>query len=311
MQKKMTVMTRILSTLFLCLLFMRPALSQGELNCSVRISTPQLQNTDRRVFDQLEVAIQDFLNNTKWTKDPFEQEERIKCNFIFTIKTEQENNTFDADLAVQAVRPVYASGYETPLLSHLDKDVTFQYDQNQPIEFLPDATDNQNLPALLAFYVYTILGLDYDSFSLYGGDQHLLMAQQIVTNIQNSPTNRSSGWRPADGGKNRNRYWIIENLLNPRVRPYRAAMYTYHRKGLDLFSNDPNAAKAAILQALEEVDKVNTAYFNSMITQMFANAKKDELVEMWKSGTKQQKDRVLQIMTKIDPANSQRYREMM
>ncbi|MBL7775439.1 MAG: DUF4835 family protein [Saprospiraceae bacterium] len=304
-------MTRILSTLFLCLLFMRPALSQGELNCSVRISTPQLQNTDRRVFDQLEVAIQDFLNNTKWTKDPFEQEERIKCNFIFTIKTEQENNTFDADLAVQAVRPVYASGYETPLLSHLDKDVTFQYDQNQPIEFLPDATDNQNLPALLAFYVYTILGLDYDSFSLYGGDQHLLMAQQIVTNIQNSPTNRSSGWRPADGGKNRNRYWIIENLLNPRVRPYRAAMYTYHRKGLDLFSNDPNAAKAAILQALEEVDKVNTAYFNSMITQMFANAKKDELVEMWKSGTKQQKDRVLQIMTKIDPANSQRYREMM
>lgn len=303
-------MNRILSTLLLAL-FLGQAYGQGELNCTVRISTPQLQNTDRRVFDQLEVSIREFLNNTKWTKDAFEPEERIKCNFIFTIKTEQENNVFEADLAVQAVRPVFGSGYETPMISHLDKDVSFQYDQNQPIEFLPDATDNQNLPALLAFYVYAILGLDYDSYSLYGGDAHLLMAQQIVTNIQNSQTNRSSGWRPADGGKNRNRYWMIENLLNPRVRPYRAAMYTYHRKGLDLFSTDPTAAKTAVLQALEEVDKVNTAYFNSMITQMFANAKKDELVEMWKAGTKQQKDRVLQIMTKIDPANSQRYREMM
>ncbi|MBK8966282.1 MAG: DUF4835 family protein [Lewinellaceae bacterium] len=270
-----------------------------------------MQNTDRSVFDQLQVAIADFLNNTKWTKDVFEQEERIKCNFIFTIKTEQENNSFEAELAVQAVRPVFGSGYETPLISHLDKDVAFRYDQTQPIEFLPDATDNQNLPALLAFYVYTILGLDYDSYSLYGGDPHLLMAQQIVTNIQNSQTNRSGGWKPADGGKNRNRYWIIENLMNPRVRPYRAAMYTYHRKGLDLFSTDIEAGKTAILQALEDVDKVNTAYFNSMITQMFANAKKDELVEMWKVGDKPKKDRVVQIMTKIDPANSQRYREIL
>lgn len=302
-------MIRILFTLFFAAL-LGQAFAQGELNCTVRISTPQLQNTDRRVFDELENSIREFLNNTKWTNDAFEQEERIKCNFIFTIKTEQEGNIFDADLAVQAVRPVFGSGYETPLLSHLDKDVTFQYDQNQPIEFLPDATDNQNLPALLAFYVYIILGMDYDSYSLYGGDQHLLTAQQIVTNIQNSPTNRTSGWRPGDGGKNRNRYWIIENLLNPRVRPYRAAMYTYHRKGLDLFASDVEAGKTAILQALEEVDKVNTAYFNSMITQMFANAKKDELVEMWKIGAKAQKDRVQQIMSKIDPANSQRYREI-
>lgn len=285
-------------------------MAQGELNCTVRIVTPQLQVTDRRVFDQLEIALRDFLNNTKWTNDIFEQDERIKCNFILTVKTEQANNTFDAELAVQSVRPVYGSGYETPMLSHLDKDISFQYEQNQPIQFQVDASDNQNLPALFAFYAYVILALDYDSFSLYGGEQHLLTAQQIVTNIQNSPNNRSSGWRPADGGKNRNRYWIVENLLNPRVRPYRGAMYTYHRKGLDLFSSDIESGKTAVLQALEEVDKVNTAYFNSMITQMFANSKKDELVEMWKIGSKPQKDRVQQIMTKVDPANTPRYREI-
>lgn len=300
-----------ITVLLLLLLSAVQATAQGgELNCTVRVSTPTLQRTDRKVFDQLEVSLRDFLNTTKWTNDVFEQDERIKCNFILTIKSEQDANIFEAELAVQAVRPVYGSGYETPLLSHLDKDIVFQYEQFQPIEFLPDATDNQNLPAILAFYAYIILAMDYDSFSAYGGEQYLQTALQLVTNIQNSSTNRFNGWRPADGGKNRNRYWIIENLLNPRVRPYRAAMYTYHRKGLDMFSTDPNTGKVAILQALEEIEKVNTAYFNSMIVQMFANAKKDELVEMWKVGAKAQKDRVQQIMTKIDPANSQRYREI-
>ncbi|MCB0527954.1 MAG: DUF4835 family protein [Lewinellaceae bacterium] len=284
--------------------------AQGELNATVRVSTPQLQKNDRKVFDQLETSLRDFLNNTKWTQDAFEPEERVKCNFILTISEEQDNNIFRAELAVQATRPVFGSGYETALLSHLDKDVVFAYEQSQPIEFLADATDNQNLPALFAFYAYVILGLDYDSYSLYGGDQYLLTAQQIVTNIQNSSTNSTPGWRPADGGKNRNRYWIIENLLNPRVKPYRSAMYNYYRKGLDMFTTDMDKAKSVILQSLEEIEKVNTAYFNSMIIQMFANAKKDELVEMWKVAGRPQKERVIQIMTKIDPANSQRYREI-
>lgn len=294
----------------LILLFSSSVFAQSELIATVRVSTPQLQKNDRRVFDQMEVALRDFLNNTKWTQERFEPDERIECNFIFTIKTELDNNVFEAELAVQATRPVFGSGYKTALLSHLDKDIVFTYEQNQPIEFLRDATDNQNLPALMAFYVYVILGMDFDSFSLYGGEPYLLTAQQIVTNIQNSSTNGSSGWRPNDGGKNRNRYWIIENLLNPRVKPYRAAMYTYYRKGLDMFTTDVDKGKTSILQALEDVDKVSIAYFNSMIIQMFANAKKDELVEMWKVGSRPQKERVMQIMTKIDPANSQRYREI-
>lgn len=284
--------------------------AQGELNASVRVSTPQLQRNDRKVFDQLEVSLKEFLNNTKWTNDNFEQEERIKCNFILTISKELDGNVFEAELAVQATRPVFGSGYETPLISHLDKDVVFTYEQNQPIEFLRDNPENQNLPAMLAFYVYIILGMDYDSFSQYGGEQYLLTAEKIITNIQNSSSNSATGWRPSDGGKNRNRYWIMENLLNPRVRPFRNAIYTYHRKGLDMFTTNQDQGKAAILLALEDIDKVSAAYFNSMIIQMFSYAKKDELVEMWKIAPKQQKDRVIQIMSKIDPANTQRYREI-
>lgn len=294
---------------FLLLISTFALYAQGEIDATVRISTPQLQQADRRDFDQLEVVLRDFLNNTKWTQDRFEPDERIKCNFIFTISEELGNNSYRAEVAVQAVRPIYGSDFRSPLISHLDKDCVFSYQQNQPIEFLLDAADNQTLPAILAYYVYIILGMDYDSFSLYGGEQYYLTAQQIVTNTQ-SGSNAAAGWRPADGGKNRNRYWLIENLLNPRVKPYRAAMYTYYRKGFDLFTINIDQGKTAILQALEEIDKVNIAYFNSMIVQMFANAKKDELVEMWKVGTKAQKDRVMQIMSKIDPANGQRYREI-
>lgn len=286
------------------------ASAQNELLASVRISTPQLQRNDRRVFDQLEVSLRDFLNNTKWTNDNFDQEERIKCSFIITISKESDGNVFEGELAIQATRPVYGSGYETPLISHLDKDIIFTYEQNQPIEFFRDNPDNQNLPAIMAYYVYIILGMDYDSFSQFGGENHLLTAEKIVTNIQNSGGNIAPGWRPADGGKNRNRYWLMENLLNPRMRPFRTAMYTYHRKGLDMFTVNQDQAKAAILLALEEIDKVSVAYFNSMIVQMFSYSKKDELVEMWKIAPKAQKDRVIQIMTKIDPANGQRYREI-
>ncbi|MCC7245843.1 MAG: DUF4835 family protein [Saprospiraceae bacterium] len=303
------MLNKILLLFFACFIA-QMANAQGELNASVRVSTPQLQRTERRVFDELEITLKTFLNTTKWTSDIYEPDERIECNFILTISEELDNNGFKGELAVQSTRPVYGSGYKTALLSHLDKDITFTYEQNQPIEFVLDNAENPNLAALFAFYAYVILGLDYDSYALYGGDNYLLNAQQIVQNIQNSSTNNTAGWRPSDGGKNRNRYWIIENLMNPRVKPFRAAMYTYYRKGLDTFTADQDGAKSEVLKALEEVEKVNVAYFNSMIVQMFANAKRDELVEMWKIGGKPQKERVIQIMSKIDPASGARYREI-
>ena len=301
---------RFILTFVLLALGSSSMLAQGELNATVKINTPQLQRNDRRVFDQLEVALRDFLNTTKWTQDIYEPDERINCNFILTVSEELSSTSFKGELAVQSTRKIYGSGYDSPLLSHLDKDVVFTYEQNQPIEFLPDATDNQNLSAMVAFYAYIILAMDYDSFSLFGGDQYLATAQQIVTNIQNSSTNNAGGWRPSGSDKNRSRYWISENLTNPRVKPMRAAMYNYYRKGLDMFSINMEQAKNSIFSALEEVEKVNASYFNSMIVQMFANAKRDELVEMWKLGTKAQKDRVIQIMSKIDPANGGRYREI-
>jgi hypothetical protein len=293
------------------MLFSVLALSaQGDLNATVRINSPQLQRTDRKVIDQLEASLRDFLNTTKWTNDNFTPDERIKCTFIMTIESEGDNNTFTGLLAVQATRPVFNSGYETTIFATQDKEISFVYEQNQAIEFNPDNAENQNLPAIFAFYAYIILGLDYDSFSQYGGEQYLQSAQQMVVNIQNSTTNKSSGWRPSNADKNRSRYWLAENLVSPRIRPFRNAFYTYHRKGLDMFTTNQDEARNNVAAALEDVDKAGVAYLNSMIIQLFSQMKRDEIVEMMKNAPIQLRQRVFQIMVKADPANTQRYKEM-
>jgi hypothetical protein len=300
--------------IFLCLLFMLFSVlalsAQGDLNATVRINSPQLQRTDRKVIDQLEASLRDFLNTTKWTNDNFTPDERIKCTFIMTIESEGDNNTFTGLLAVQATRPVFNSGYETTIFATQDKEISFVYEQNQAIEFNPDNAENQNLPAIFAFYAYIILGLDYDSFSQYGGEQYLQSAQQMVVNIQNSTTNKSSGWRPSNADKNRSRYWLAENLVSPRIRPFRNAFYTYHRKGLDMFTTNQDEARNNVATALEDVDKAGVAYLNSMIIQLFSQMKRDEIVEMMKNAPIQLRQRVFQIMVKADPANTQRYKEM-
>jgi hypothetical protein len=227
-----------------------------------------------------------------------------------TIESEGDNNTFTGLLAVQATRPVFNSGYETTIFATQDKEISFVYEQNQAIEFNPDNAENQNLPAIFAFYAYIILGLDYDSFSQYGGEQYLQSAQQMVVNIQNSTTNKSSGWRPSNADKNRSRYWLAENLVSPRIRPFRNAFYTYHRKGLDMFTTNQDEARNNVATALEDVDKAGVAYLNSMIIQLFSQMKRDEIVEMMKNAPIQLRQRVFQIMVKADPANTQRYKEM-
>ncbi len=296
-------MNRFLLLLLACLGFQM--LQAQELKVSVKINIQKLQTVDPKVFATLETTIDEFLNSQKWTEDIFEPEERINCNFLLTIQEELSPTTFKADLAIQASRPVYGSDYETPILNHIDRDVTFAYEQYQPVVFSKNSY-NDNLSAVLSFYVYIILGLDYDTFSLYGGEEYLRTAQEILNNIPQSAAAANPGWQSLDA--NQNRFWMIENLLSPRVRDYRQAMYEYHRQGLDLMHDDVNTGRAIMIGALEKVRSVNQAYPNSMIIQMFANAKSSELVEIFKRGTIQEKNRFIQIMTKVDAPNSGRYR---
>ncbi len=295
------------TALLLALLLPLAALLGQELNATVKVNFLKVENVDPTVFATLEQSIAEFLNNTNWTEDFFESDERIDCNFLLTIQEEVSPTTFRAELAVQASRPVYGSNYQTTLLNHNDGDVTFTYEQFQPLIFSRNAF-NDNLSAVLSFYAYVILGLDYDSFSLYGGEPYFQVAQDIINNVPSSAANAFKGWRSIDG--NRNRFWIIENVLSPRVRPLRQSWYEYHRHGLDLMAEQPDAGRAVISQALEALPDMNQTYPNTMILQMFNNAKHNEIVEIYKGGAPAERNRIVQVMTQIDPPNAQAYRSI-
>ena len=290
--------------LFISCLIAVPALTQ-DLDFQIKINTPKLQTTDPRVFVSLENSIRDFVDNVKWSDDDFEAQERIKCSVQLTIREELSASSFTADMAIQAVRPVYGSTYETILLSHVDKDVSFQYEEFQPLIYSKN-TYKDNLSSILAFYVNIILGMDYDTFSPFGGETYFQIANDILNVVPPAATQLYPGWRSLDG--RRNRYWIIENILNPKFRTYRAAMYDYHRQGLDIMNEDVKTGRAVILQSLEVVSEANRAYPSSMLVQMFANAKSEEVIEIFKKGTSEEKNKVRTIMSKIDAPNAGKYR---
>ena len=296
-------MRKLLFSLFLLLTALR--LGAQELNVTVRINTQKLQSTDPKVFATLEATVREFLNTQKWTEEVFELEERINANVLITIQEEISATSFKADIAIQASRPVYGSDYETPLINHIDKGVTFFYEQFQPLQFSQNAF-NDNLSSVLAFYAYIMLGLDFDSFSPYGGEPYFQAAQDILNNVTQAAAAANPGWRSLDG--NRNRFWLIENILSPRVRPYRQAWYDYHRQGLDLCASDVATGRAIIAAALDEIRNVDQAYPNSMIIQVFTDTKSQEILEIFKRGTPQEQNTVVQVMTRIDASNAAKYR---
>lgn len=289
----------------IALLFLLQSLVAQELNTTVKINVQKLQTVDPKVFATLEQTVTEFMNSQKWTNDVYEQEERINCNILLTIQEELSPTSFKADLAIQASRPVYGSNYQTVIFNHIDREVAFPYEQFQPLIFSRNAF-NDNLSAVLSFYAYIILGMDGDSFAPLGGESHLQTAQEIVNNVPPNATSAYKGWRGADG--DRNRFWMIENLLSPRVRLFRQGMYDYHIKGLDIMSSNDTKGRQTIADVLQKVSEVNQSYPNSMIITMFNNTKSSEIIEIFKRGNIAEQDRVVQIMSRVDPANASKYR---
>ncbi len=275
-----------------------------ELLAEVSINTPQLQLADPKIFKSLETAIEEFYNNNVWTEDEFEQEERIKFQIQMTITTEISENSFLAEMAIQSSRPIFNSSQETPLLNHVDKDIAFNYDLFQPLIYTKNAF-NDNLTSILSFYAYIILGLDYDSFSPFGGEPHFLTAQEIMNTVPATVAANVRGWRQLDG--NVNRYWLVENLLSPRVRPFRQAFYEYHMQGKDIMYENVEGGRAKLAECLETVAKVSRDYPNAMIIQLFSNAKSNEIIEIFKLGTRSEKLAVKKSMSNMDPSNSNKY----
>lgn len=277
-----------------------------EFNAQFKVSTPKLQSTDPKVFRDLEDDAKQFINTRTWTNDKFQNQERIKCNFLLTIKEELSTNTFKADLTVAASRPVFGSSYETTLINYIDKEITFSYEPNRPLNYVQNSyTDN--FTAILAFYLNVIIGLDYDSFSANGGSDYFLISQNIVNQI---PANANApGWKASDG--NRNRYWIIESILSPRLRPMRQAWYQYHRLGLDMMHENPVNARQVIFKSMETIDVAKRNYPVAAWIQLFADAKTSELVEIFKKADKPQQQSIYNILSRLDPSAALKYQSIL
>ncbi|MEE9373859.1 MAG: DUF4835 family protein [Saprospiraceae bacterium] len=272
-----------------------------EFNLKIKIEAPRLTIADEKVLQSLEREISEFYNERKWTNDSYEIDERIEGNIQINISEDLSANSFRASILISTVRPVHNSSYSTVLINHIDNNFTFTYEQNAPLRDNSIAfTDN--LSSILTYYAYLILGFDYDSFSPSGGDKYFRIAQNIVGNIPASIARGGLGWSASESS--RNKYWIVENLLNPKFKPYRKAFYEYHRKGLDIMANNALQGKANIKSALKTIDRVNRSFRNSMLLQMFSNCKNTEILDIYINSLKPEQREIYNIMSAIDPAKS-------
>ncbi len=296
----------IISLLLIFFVGLKCATAQ-EFKLEVSVNAPSLKIADPKSVKTLEKAIREFFNDRKWTSDDFESEELIEGSIQINIKDDPSANSFIADMYISTGRPVYNSNYTSPILNHVDRDISFNYTEGDPIRD-NRSTFTDNLSSILTFYAYVILGFDYDTFSLLGGEEHFKTANNIVANIPPNISSSDRNWSSLGG--DRNRYWLMENLLNARVKRYREAIYSYHRQGLDKIENDATVSKAIMLSALKQIGKVNETYPNSMIIQMFSNSKRAEILEVFKNSVKSEQRKVFDIMASIDPAQSDFLKEL-
>lgn len=282
-----------------------------EIKAKVSVSASRIASSvDKKAFQTLQTALTNFINNRKWTTDVFQPNERIECNFNLTLSQQVETNVYQATLTIQAARPVYNSSYSSPLVNYQDNDVTFRYVEFQPMEFSETNVQGNdptaaNLTAVFAYYVYMILGFDYDSFSARGGDPYFQKAQNIVNN---APESRSiTGWKPFEG--TRNRYWLVENMTNSRYALIHDAIYSYYRKGLDKMYDNEIAARTGVLECLTHLDNVNTEVPNTMIMQFFFQGKATELIKIFSKSNGGDKSKASELLQKLDVSNSARYKQ--
>lgn len=293
-----------LNSLLVFILLGVSLVSAQELRCNVSISASKIQGANRNVFRTMQADLYEFMNNRKWTDNVYAIDERIECNIFIQLDEQLSSDEFKGSMTVQLRRPVFGSSYETTVLNIKDKDFHVRYVEFQPLDFNENA-NKDNLTNLMAFYAYVILGMDYDSFSSEGGTEFFQKAQQIVNNSQNSIY---TGWKAYES--ERNRYWLIENLMNRSYAGFRQCIYRYHRLGLDKMYDKPAEGRAEIADALKLIQRVYRARPNVYILPVFFDAKADELVNIFSGSYPDEKNRVLAILNEVDPSNGSKYEKI-
>jgi hypothetical protein len=302
------VKTKLLVAALLMVLAAGTAVSQ-ELYCNVQVSAQKIQGSNREVFQNMQRDIYEFMNSMVWTDNIFSFSERIECNLLINLDEQLSADEFRGTIQIQLSRPVYNTTYESTVLNFVDNNFQFRYVEFQPLEFNPNS-HTSNLVSVLAYYAYLLIGMDFDTYSQGGGTPYFQVAEKIVINAQNAP---EQGWKPYDGSRNRNRYWLVKNILDSEYAGVRQFIYLYHLRGLDRMESDMTRARTEIyesLRRLQEVYRQRPDPFMYYMTVVL-DAKADEIVNIFSQAFPEEKNRVVQVLTEIDPANETKYKKIL
>jgi len=289
--------------LLLSIFFLSVVTFAQEVKCEVSINFNRLDGVDVSMFEGMKQQVYEFINNRKWTGDVFKENEKIEFSVLIEL-TSVQGTTFEGTIQVQSRRPVFGSAYNSTIFSFKDENFSFTYDRFANLEY-SESTFLSNLTSVLAFYTYMVIGYDYDTYKMEGGTKYFQKAQQIAGTAQ---TSGSQGWSSSE---RRNRYWLVENHLTPRYRNLRICSYEYHRKGFDQMSNDVTTARAAVTTALMKLEVVHRNFPNSFNMRVFFDSKNKEIIKLYKDAPRAEKDKILNLLNTVDPANTINYQKIL
>lgn len=278
----------------------QPSVFAQEIKCDIRVNSSQIAGTDKHVFENLQSALYEFINNTKWTNINFKTAEKIECSIAITLKERTSGDSYTAEINMALRRPTYKASYTTPLFNYVDKNFNFTYSDGIQLDFNP-STYMSDLTSTIAFYIYMFLGYDFDTFSLNGGDNFYAVAEAIVNSAQNT---NEIGWLATN---RQNRYWLVENMRNNSYQPLRQFLYEYHRLGLDVMSEKPDEGRAAICNTLQNLQRMYDSYPTCFYLQLLIETKRDEIIKVFSEGTQQEKTKAVNIMKAIDASKANEY----
>ncbi len=280
-------------------------IAQGqELNCQVQISAPGMPERDRQKMETLRSELDEFVNQRNWTDYQFEPNERIEASIRITVDEKEGEDDYMGRIQVQSRRPIHNSSYNSPLLNINDRNFQFTYRESEPLEY-SESSFRSNITSVVAYYVYIIIGFDFDTFSPKGGTPYFQKAENIVNMAQSSS---ASGWRSHEGQQNR--YWLVENLFNSQYEPIREALYKYHREGFDKMADNMDEARENVSEALELLKEAHRQRPGSYLMQIIMVTKNDELVNLFSEAPSQEQNTARDILTEIDPSNARKYRQI-
>ncbi len=280
-------------------------LQAQELNCQVNVvvdNKVEVSSTEQEIINQMKQSITEIMNNTAWTKDKFKVEERINCNLQIQIREIPATGSYRGDIQVSSVRPAFNSNYNSTIFNFQDENFQASFSRGAVLNYVPNQY-RDNLTSILAFYAYYIIGMDYDSFSLKGGTPYFQEAQQIVTLAQ---TGGAAGWKSSESSK-RNRFYLVDNMLQPVFEPFRVCLYQYHRLGIDQLYDKKEEGKKAIIAALNLLSPIMAPCPNTVNVVSYLVAKTTELKNIYSDSELKEKQDLVNLLKKLDPANATRY----